>query len=144
MKSRIVIKAFGNLMPVLFAIMQLCITIWFKSSVSDSKTTLSFICEVVLNTLILIHFVYIIGLELINRLDLLATLHILIVSLTPTNYIDLIYSICCEVIPIQLLLLLVYNFDINSYEFTFPTSVLSLELYNLTLWLSLQTRLPSL
>ena len=80
---------------------------------------------------------------MMNRLDLLATLHILIVSLTPTNYVDLIYSICCEVIPIQLLLLLVYNFDINSYKLTFSTR-LSLELYNLTLTLSLQKRLPSL
>ena len=44
-------------MPVFLAIAQLLTTIWFKLSVSERKTFLSFICEVVLNALILIHFV---------------------------------------------------------------------------------------
>ena len=53
-----VLKLIGTILPFILAIVQLVITIWFRISVSDTKTCTSFTCEIILNFLILVHFSY--------------------------------------------------------------------------------------
>ena len=45
---------------------------------------------------------------------MLSLAHIVSLSFLPTTLGDLVFVVVCEVIPIQLLLLLVYNFDIKT------------------------------
>ena len=45
---------------------------------------------------------------------MLSLAHIVTLSFLPTTLEDLVFVVVCDVIPIQLLLLLVYNFDIKT------------------------------
>ncbi|KAK8791642.1 hypothetical protein WA588_001954, partial [Blastocystis sp. NMH] len=100
-----VLKWIGMLLPFVLGVVQFGIVVWFHLSVSDSNSCASFACELVLNCLILIHF----------TIDVLSLAHVVLLSFLPTTLRDLVFVVVCEVIPIQLLLLLVYNFDIKTF-----------------------------
>ena len=100
---RHILETIGMGLPFLVAIVQLVLPIWLRISVSEMKTIPVLICEVILNILILTHFL----------IDLLNTLNVVSITFIPTNMPDIVFTVCLEFIPIQLLFLLVYDFNIR-------------------------------
>lgn len=49
-----------------------------------------------------------------RRIDVLSLAHVVTLSFLPTTLGDFVFVVVCEVVPIQLLLLLVYNFDFKT------------------------------
>ena len=61
-----------------------------------------------------------------HRIDLLNILHILHLYYSPNNLIDILYAFFLEVIPINLLLLIVHDFDIRMFISSLFTLIISI------------------
>lgn len=70
---RHILETIGMGLPFLVAIVQLVLPIWLRISVSEMKTIPVLICEVILNILILTHFLFL----------LLASFIVGLICLTP-------------------------------------------------------------
>ena len=96
---------------------QLFVLAKFRVSFTESKSQLTFVCEIILNVLILVHFMLCRGSAFTRRIDLLNILGIVHIVFAP-NLVDISYEVFLEIIPIELILLLVYNFDVKTYSFS--------------------------
>lgn len=97
---------------------QLFVLAKFRVSFTESKSQLTFVCEIILNVLILVHFMLCRGSAFTRRIDLLNILGIVHIVFAPNNLVDISYEVFLEIIPIELILLLVYNFDVKTYSFS--------------------------
>ena len=68
--------------------------------------------------LILVHFMLCRGSAFTRRIDLLNILGIVHIVFAPNNLVDISYEVFLEIVPIELILLLVYNFDVKTYSFS--------------------------
>lgn len=94
---------------------QLFVLAKFQVSFTESKTRLTFVSEIILNVLILIHFALYRWCALSYSIDLLYIVGVVHIVFSPNNLADICYEIFLEVVPIELILLLVYNFDVKTY-----------------------------
>ena len=109
-----ILSILGIGIALLVATLQLYIISRFRVSFTESKTRVTFVCEIILNAFILVHFAFAPAVPVTRSVDLLNILGVLRIAFTPNNLIDSCYEICLEVVPIQLILLLVYNFDLKT------------------------------
>lgn len=110
-----VIKAIGMAAPFLLASLQLFVTCYYRASVAMKFSFTTFVFEIVLNVLILIHFGFASIPCIRCRIDLLNSIHVIQIYFIPNNLADILFVFLLEIIPINLILLLVYDFDIRTY-----------------------------
>lgn len=102
----------------MFAVIQLFVLAKFRVSFTESKSQLTFVCEIILNVLILVHFMLCRRGAFTRRIDLLNIIGIVHIVFAPNNLVDISYEVFLEIVPIELILLLVYNFDVKTYCFS--------------------------
>lgn len=85
----------------LVSLVQLGLSASRRFSISENRTVGTFICEIILNILVVFHFLFI----------LFNIFHVVHISFVPDNGSAILFFICLELLPLQLLILLVFNFN---------------------------------
>ncbi|CBK20786.2 uncharacterized protein [Blastocystis hominis] len=96
-----VIEAVCMILAFLVSLMQLGLSASRRFSISENRTVGTFICEIALNILVVFHFLFI----------LFSIFHVVRISFVPNNLDAILFFICLELLPLQLLILLVFNFN---------------------------------